>query len=167
MNEKPNETFHGRTIVVVALVALGSVLLIYGISPLWTPLPESALRIENQTQDVGTIAPGAELTLHFALHNVSDYSIRILGTSGGCGKGGCVVTQTELPFDMPPHQSKALTVKFRSVLPGKIAYELPIYTDWPTQNTIHVKITGTVIKEDECGEAGMKHKPSRRCTTCS
>jgi hypothetical protein len=139
---------HLRIAIVAIAFLAGCVLLFRGFSPLWSTLPKTALEIEDGDRPVGYVVSGDKQFHTFTLTNTSAYPVCVLGTGGGCGQGGCVVTRTELPFSVPPYEARQLKVEYTaSVVSGSFEYTLPIYTDWPTQNTMFVVLGGTVLQK--------------------
>lgn len=82
-----------------------------------------------------------EYNLTFAVRNSASIPIRIIGANDRCGAAGCSRT-LELPFTVPPRQTRTLHVVFKVGSEGKVNFPLTMYTDFPGQPEAVIVIRG-------------------------
>jgi hypothetical protein len=85
-----------------------------------------------------------EFPIVIQLTNNSDKPVKIVGDTGHCGHGVCLVTRTRIPMIISPHQSGSIEVAVRGMQEGTFKKDYSIFTDCPGQFRVSVTIQCTV-----------------------
>ncbi|MEW4566228.1 DUF1573 domain-containing protein [Tautonia sp. JC769] len=108
---------------------------------------EGSLVFREPTLNCSDLISGRDYELLPVLCNESRRPIRVIGAGANCGSNGCV-SVAGLPVEIAAGERHLLDVRFEAGVPGRFEQELPIYTDWPSQPYLVLRIEGVVRSGD-------------------
>jgi hypothetical protein len=100
------------------------------------------IQVDEETKNLGSIAPGQAISVRFVLRNLRKYPVKIVGSTTSCG---CTVVD-DLPAELKPSERRTLiaTLRVTAEDKGDLKQYVELHTDSRKQPHIYLAILGAV-----------------------